>query len=164
MIKSSNRQGLSQMQLSLGSLFSLELLLPSAEMYLFSPWISDIALVDNRVGQYRALRPDEAPSYLRLTELLNHLAQQGTRIHILCRPNLPRNEEVLRRLDPIIKVKYIETFHEKGLITPQFYWRGSMNLTFFGTEVNDEHVEITTDSETVTRALLEAQERWRVLA
>ena len=66
-------------------------------------------------------------------------------------------------VDHDIQVRRVETLHEKGLIGDHFYLRGSMNFTYSGIHINDEHIELTTDSEQVTRALLEARHRWEIL-
>jgi hypothetical protein len=57
----------------------------------------------------------------------------------------------------------VETLHEKGLIGENFYLRGSMNFTYSGIYINDEHIELTTEPDQVARAILEAQQRWEIL-
>lgn len=163
MIKSANRQSSRELQLCLAAFFSLELLAPSSQLYIFSPWLSNMTLIDNRFGQFRALYPDDGQDEWRLVEILNRLALRETSICILCRPNEARNEQVIRLLNRSIQVRYVKTLHEKGIVTEQFYWRGSMNVTYFGVNVNDESIEITTDPESVNIALLEAKNRWGTL-
>jgi hypothetical protein len=53
--------------------------------------------------------------------------------------------------------------HEKGLIGDHFYLRGSMNFTYSGVNLNDEHVELTTEPEQVALALAEAKATWEGL-
>ena len=36
-----------------------------------------------------------------------------------------------------------EDLHEKGLLTPDFYLEGSMNLTYSGVHINQEKVELS---------------------
>lgn len=163
MIKSTNRRSSVQLVSCLRSLFALELASPSQQLYLFSPWISDMPLIDNRFGQFRALIPDWDQQYLRLSTLFNTIAQKGTTVYIVCRPNQERTESFLRKLTPSIHVKKVSTLHEKGLISEHFYLRGSMNFTFSGININDEHVELTTEHAQVARAFLEAQQRWETL-
>ena len=163
MIKSTTRKNSLQLTDCLSSLFMLELALPSQQFYLFSPWISDVALVDNRFGQIRSVAPNLEERQLPLSTLLNTMALRGTAVYIVCRPSYERTEAFLRKLSVDIQVRRVETLHEKGLIGDRFYLRGSMNFTYSGIHINDEHIELTTDSEQVARALLEAQHRWEIL-
>lgn len=163
MIKSTTRKNSLQLTDCLSSLFMLELALPSQQFYLFSPWISDVALVDNRFGQIRSLAPNLEERQLPLSALLNTMTSRGTSVYIVCRPAYERTEAFLRKLSGGIQVRRVETLHEKGLIGDHFYLRGSMNFTYSGIHINDEHIELTTDSEQVALALLEAQHRWEIL-
>jgi hypothetical protein len=163
MIKSSARKSSMQLVDCLSSIFAIELAVPGRYLYLFSPWLSDVALIDNRFGQIRALMPNLGERQLRFSLLLNTIASYGTLIYIVCRPNHERTEAFLTRLSPSIRVKQVETLHEKGLVGENFYLRGSMNFTYSGIHINDEHVELTTEPDQVARALLEAQQRWTTL-
>lgn len=163
MIKSTNRKSSVQLASCLSSLFALELASPSQQLYLFSPWISDMPLIDNRFGQFRALIPDWNQYRLRLSPLLNAIAERGTAVYIVCRPDREYTEAFLRKLAPSIRTRRVSTLHEKGLVSEHFYLRGSMNFTFSGININDEHIELTTEHDQVARALLEAQQRWKTL-
>jgi len=163
MIKSTTRKSSLQLTDCLSSLFMLELALPSQQFYLFSPWISDVVLVDNRFGQVRSIAPNLEECQLPLSTLLNVMTLRGTAVYIVCRPSYERTEVFLRKLSADIRVRQVETLHEKGLITNHFYLRGSMNFTYSGIHINDEHIELTTDTEQVARAMLEARHRWETL-
>ncbi len=163
MIKSTTRKSSVQLTDCLSSLFMLELALPSQQFYLFSPWISDVALVDNRFGQVRSVASNLEERQLPLSTLLNTMASRGTAVYIVCRPSYERTETFLRKLSEDIQIRRVKTLHEKGLVGDHFYLRGSMNFTYSGIHINDEHVELTTDSEQVARALLEARYRWGTL-
>lgn len=160
LIKSSARDSSLQLAACLSSLFAVELLAPSPELYLISPWISNMPLLPNRFGQFRALMPDLSRSALTLADLLSTLAERGVQVRIMCRPNQTQTEDFLRRLSPSISMRKADTLHEKGLVSAQFYLRGSMNFTYSGVNLNDETIELTTDPEEVARALLEARRRW----
>ena len=163
MIKSITRKSSIQLADCISSLFALELAVPGQYLYLFSPWISDIPLIDNRFGQVRALMPNLGQRQLHFSALFNTIAARGTAIYIMCRPEHERTDLFLEKLSPTIQVKRVQTLHEKGLIGENFYLRGSMNFTYSGIHINDEHVELTTETGPVARALLEAQQRWRTL-
>lgn len=144
---------------ALSSLFAMELFAPSRELYLFSPWLSDVTLLNNAFGQFRALLPEHEMAQVRLSALLNTLAQRGTQVCILTRPGV-HSEPFLRRIQAIIHCKYLSTLHEKVLVTNHFYWRGSMNFTYAGVHQNDEHSELSTEPGQIAQALLEARQRW----
>ncbi len=145
MIKSTTRKGALHLTDCLNSLFALELAIPGHSLYLFSPWISDMPLIDNRFGQFRVLLPNLEERQVRLSTVLNAIALRETAVYIVCRPTYERTEAFLNKLSSNIQVKQVETLHEKGLIGEHFYLRGSMNFTYSGIHINDEHVELTTD-------------------
>jgi hypothetical protein len=162
-IKSTNRKSSIQLADCLASLFALELLSPSQQLYLFSPWLSDVPLFSNTFGQFRPLMPEMYGSKVRLSQILNMLAERGTTVYIVCRPHQEGTEAFLRKVSPQIVVRRVKTLHEKGLMSDHFYLRGSMNFTYSGVNINDEHVEFTTEAAAVAGALLEAKNRWEVL-
>lgn len=143
---------------TLGSLFALELLAPSRTIFLTSPWITDFVVLDDSFGQFRALLP-EANGQVRLSAMLNALAEQGTAIHILSQPNTSR--DFLQRLHPHIQCKLRQNLHEKSLLTDHFYLRGSMNFTHSGLNRNDEHVELSTEPSDLAQARVAAQALWQ---
>lgn len=152
----------------LSSLFALELLAPSPELYLISPWLSNVPLLTNHFGQFRAITTEMNKQELHLGDILTLLAEKGSRIHIICRPEHPQTEEFLRSLlgrsQSNIVYRCSETWHEKGLISVHFYLRGSMNFTYAGVNLNDESVELTTEPAEVARAIAEARVAWEGLA
>jgi hypothetical protein len=159
-INSVSRGSSIELTQALSSLLAIELLSPSNVVYLLSPWLSDVVLLRNAFGQFRSVVPEISEKDVRLSQLLNSLAERGTRVRITCRPYQPQTENFLSKLVSRIEIKKAETLHEKGLISARFYLRGSMNFTFSGVYLNDEHIEITTEPEQVTRALAEANLRW----
>jgi len=56
-VKSRARSSSSQLADMIGTLFALELLAPSPEMYVVSPWMSDAPLLDSSFGRFRAFFP-----------------------------------------------------------------------------------------------------------
>lgn len=163
-ITSKARDGSVQLTDCLSSLFALELMCPSPEIYLLSPWISNMPLISGRFGQFRALMGDMGGNDLRLATVLATLAERGAMVRIVCRPNQPLTDEFLNLLPEQIEYRFLETLHEKGLITRSYYLRGSMNFTYSGVNLNDESVELTTDPQDVVPALLEARQRWEMLS
>jgi phosphatidylserine/phosphatidylglycerophosphate/cardiolipin synthase-like enzyme len=162
-IKSRARGSSVQLVSCLGSLFALELLKPSKELYLISPWLSKVPLIDNRFGQFRALASELDKSELHLGDILMLLAGRGTRVRILYRT--PANEMTRQFLKSLQDTENIEyragrDLHEKGLITSHFYVHGSMNFTYAGVNINDESIEIIKDEALIWQALQEAKVSW----
>lgn len=163
-IKSRVRSSTVQLADCLGSLLALELLAPSPDLYLISPWLSDMPLVTNQFGQYRPVVASLVAGDLGLAQVLNLLAERGMRIRIIYKSDQPQTEQFIGRLPASIERRATATLHEKGLVTAQFYLRGSMNFTFSGSNLNDEAVELTTEPTQVALALAEARVQWEALA
>lgn len=147
----------------LGSLFAIELIAPSQQLYLTSPWISNMAILNNRHGQLRALMPEMAKDWLGLADVLNELAERGAHVRVACREDQRETRRFLEGLAPAVEWRHSPVLHMKGLVSASFYLRGSMNFTYSGVNINDEQVELSTESEVVAGAYLEAQTRWEDL-
>src|SRR5438309_2246285 len=102
-IRSRAKGGSVQLADCLASLFSLELLAPSPELYLLSPWVSEVRFLDNRYGQLRSVLADISTRLLGLSEILALLAERGTVVRLLCRYDQPQTQEFLRRLPPQVE-------------------------------------------------------------
>ncbi|MCB1031934.1 MAG: hypothetical protein KDA95_11385 [Acidimicrobiales bacterium] len=131
--------------------FAQELLQASEKLFLVAPWISNIVVFDNRMGQFSALNPEWGKREVRLVEVLVAAAANGSSIHVLTRPDR-HNLHVERRLKEsmsdaglaeklVWKVK--PSLHSKGLLTDSFYLDGSMNLTESGVRLNDETIALS---------------------
>ncbi len=163
-INSVARSGGVELAECLRSVFALELMVPSPELYLISPWISDMPLLSNRFGQMRAVLGEAGPDQLGLAAVLITLAERGVQIRIICKPGQVSTDDFLRKLPSVIEYRMVETLHEKGLISAHCYLRGSMNFTYSGMSLNDEHIELSTEPSAVARALTEARRRWETSA
>ncbi|HEY1353882.1 MAG TPA: phospholipase D-like domain-containing protein DpdK [Ktedonobacteraceae bacterium] len=146
-----------------GTLLALGLLKPSPELYLLSPWVSKVPLLDNRFGQFRALVGDLDTARLHLGDILRLLAGRGTQVRILYRA--PANEMTSQFLASVRDIKHIacrgvRTLHEKGLITSHFLVHGCMNFTYAGVNINDESRQILTEEAAIWQALQEARVSW----
>ncbi len=73
-INSVARSGGVELAECLRSVFALELMVPSPELYLISPWISDMPLLSNRFGQMRAVLGEAGSDQLGLAAVLMTLA------------------------------------------------------------------------------------------
>lgn len=153
---------------ALQGLFVAELLAPSQPLWMVTPWISDVPLIDNRTGRFSGLLPDLPQRWIRLSEvLLKHMTRGGT-VVIACRP-IPHNKSFSGRLErscaehglvPRLRVRLEEDLHEKGVLTKNLLLSGSMNLTFNGLRRLEESIVISADPNRVARTLLDYQDRW----
>ncbi|AOS46095.1 putative ATP-dependent helicase Lhr [Lacunisphaera limnophila] len=140
----------------LESLVAVELLAPGDELWLVSPWISDLALLDNRSGGYAGLEPAWPKRFLSLAELLVFalLKNPALRIFVVTRP-VEHNQRFCSRLQNLAELEgcadrlAIDSsraeLHTKGLIATTFALNGSMNFTRSGVEVLEETVQLETE-------------------
>jgi len=144
----------------------------SRPIYICSPWISDFVVFENRFGEFSHLLPAiEEQSGIRFSDCLRQLANLHD-VRIISR----RTEVTLTFLSsPVLVddgVRYVlaeDDLHEKGFLTPIFYFEGSMNLTYSGVHINKEkllyHAGRDPDvSRRMTLAYLELDRRWQQLS
>lgn len=133
----------------LEGIFVAELLVPSEQIWLVSPWISDIDILDNRCGQFSSLVSTWGLRRIRLSEIFAQLMLHSI-VHIVARPD-PHNESFLQKMRDLskaseapgnLRVAIRETLHLKGLLGQDYYLSGSMNITYNGVEVNHEGVTL----------------------
>lgn len=147
----------------LTALFARELIMPSDELFLVEPWISNIVIIDNREGTFDTLNPGWGKREVRLAEVLANLAAGGTRIHVVVRPD-PHNQRFLGLLEEAMldagcaddarrTVRQLAELHTKGLLFGrQVLLKGSMNLTENGVSFNDEQVSVIFDGKAIADA------------
>jgi hypothetical protein len=151
----------------LQTLLVTELLDPSSELLVLSPWISDIVVIDNSAGQFKSILPGMPSRPVRLTEVLVELARRGTRVRIMMRDD-DKNTAVRTRIKdlhasgPRPEIIIRHNVHDKGLLSDRFHVHGSMNLTFYGQAVNEEGVTVTSDLDAIARARLDYQGRYQL--
>ncbi|MFT5468122.1 MAG: hypothetical protein ACI8UO_003230 [Verrucomicrobiales bacterium] len=149
----------------LESLFAAELLAPSEEIWLVSPWVTDLPLLDNRAGAYAGLEPSWPKRFLTLAELLAFALKTSPscQLRVVTRPDI-HNRRFCQRLrtlaeldatdERLVMEEDRETLHTKGLAGTHFALKGSMNFTYNGIEVLEEAVELETDLSRVASLLL----------
>lgn len=151
----------------LEAIFVAELLMPSESIWLVSPWITDIDILDNRCGQFSSLVPTWGLRRIRLSEVFAQIMSQS-QVHIVARPD-PHNDAFLRKMDDLsrtsdaagnLQVVIRDTLHLKGLLGQDYYLSGSMNLTHYGVEVNHEGISLDRSAEAVAQARIHFQENY----
>ncbi|RYE54289.1 MAG: hypothetical protein EOP48_12645 [Sphingobacteriales bacterium] len=148
------------------SLFASELLAPGKTIYLFSPWLSNVAILDNSTNSFRQVNPLWPRGVISLTSVLEHLISKGTEIRI-CVNHSDHNKFLMSWIDQMIKRGYSNVLgkrrkdlHKKGLLFDKGFISGSMNFTFNGLNVLDERVVFTTHDGDIASAQIEFENYW----
>lgn len=144
------------------SLLAVELLAPSEELWLVSPWVSDLAILDNRAGGYAGLDPAWPKRYITLAEILIFVLRSNpsAQVRLVTRPD-DHNLKFCDRLSMLASQDGCagrliidngrSSLHTKGLIAGNFAMNGSMNFTRNGVEVLDETVHLETDPQRIAQ-------------
>ena len=82
------------------NLLVAELLAPSRQLWVLSPWISDVDVIDNTAGQFKTVLPGSPSRRIRLTEVLIELARRGSEVRVLTR-DVESNIVVRQRLENV---------------------------------------------------------------
>ena len=151
----------------LQSIFVTELLRPSRRLWIVSPWISDIELIDNSARQFSTLCPEWPANKVRVSIVLASLIRRGSHVMVIVNEAHHNDDFVARmRSDNSIPTDSLtiirsEELHEKGILGDYFTLDGSMNLTFSGVYLNEEHLIYRCDLASVEQRRLELENRWR---
>jgi hypothetical protein len=146
-----------------------ELLAPSDHVWLVSPWVSDIVVVDNMSGSYEPLVSEWGTRHLRLAELLAGLIRRDAVVTLATRP-IPENDVFVEQVQNELAVRggdasrfrvhRSDILHEKGLLGNGYHLSGSMNFTMNGIDLLDEAVIYETDAAFIAEARLDFERRW----
>jgi phosphatidylserine/phosphatidylglycerophosphate/cardiolipin synthase-like enzyme len=144
---------------ALQTLIVSELLAPGRRLLLVSPWISDVALLDNRSGRFTRLNSNWSASTISLSAVIRALLERQTHVHIAYgtgedKPDfIQRLEEGVRRdgttrfltvrRAPQLANQAID--HQKAFAGDDWVVHGSMNLTNRGILLNGELVTVSTE-------------------
>src|SRR5688572_22453883 len=113
----------------LQTIFAAELLSPSRTLWIVSPWLRDIPVLDNRNGGCIALDPGFPRGLVRLSRVLTSLLNRGGQIVIATRPDLQSREvvEAVRSTTDGLPVIHRETeqLHAKGIVSDAIALVGS---------------------------------------
>ena len=67
---------------ALQAVFLAEVVAPSEQVWIVTPWISDVPIIDNRTGRLDGVWSDVPARWLRLAEVIVHILHSGGRITI----------------------------------------------------------------------------------
>jgi hypothetical protein len=150
----------------LQTIFVAESLVPSRCIWIISPWISDIPVIDNRTNAFLAIEPSWVGGRVRLAQVLAKVVGVGTTVHLATRPD-EHNSGFLERLREEVptsarqlRVHCVDDLHEKGILGDGYYLSGSMNFTLNGISLNEEAVHYYTSPEIISETRLVFSSRW----
>ncbi len=163
MIRSNPRAGVRINDVLSAALVS-ELLDPSPHLWLVSPWVSDIVVLDNRDERLLGVFDETHARELRLSEVLARLVTAGSALHVAVRPD-EHNDQFVDGLHRLVgsgafNLHKGPDLHEKTLCGFDWLITGSMNFTWRGLEMNDEAVTYTVDPAAAAQARLDLEHRW----
>lgn len=153
---------------ALQCVFVSEILLPSKPLWIVTPWISDVPIIDNRSGRFVGLIPALPQRWIRLGEAIEQQLIRGGSIVIACRPddhNRSFTDQVHHRSRELgrrqrVRISVSPELHEKGILSASAFLSGSMNMTYNGLRRLEEVVHLTDESDAVARARAAYQDRW----
>jgi phosphatidylserine/phosphatidylglycerophosphate/cardiolipin synthase-like enzyme len=168
-IRKSRRNSANEAADLLAGLFIAEITAPSKCLWLVSPWISDVELIDNSAGSYSALARF-GKRRIRLTEILVSLTARGCHV-VVGTTSDKHNTRFIQRLELLaadarvservtIVIDTSEQLHTKAMTSDDYSLSGSMNITYNGIQVREESIELRTDSEFVAQARMDAFDRF----
>ncbi len=143
-------------------LFVGELLSPSNRIWLVTPWISNVPIIDNCTGSMSTLDPTWGKRKIRLIEILLRLMNLDVEVIIVTRPDEHCKRFIENIYDTVnnhgvddkIRVIFRKELHTKGFLTQESMMTGSMNLTYNGLYLLDESVIFDTDPQYVGQTRL----------
>ncbi|MGO4478707.1 phospholipase D-like domain-containing protein DpdK [Massilia sp. 2TAF26] len=144
----------------LQSMFVAEMLISTGELWIVSPSISNVVLIDNRSGNFDALNPEWGRREVRLVDVLVALMVRGAVVRIVTRDDEINHPFISKLRDGALQLglddQYSITLREKlhnegGVLLSNSLLMGSMNWTYKGMEINDERVEFSLDQEELAR-------------
>jgi len=149
------------------SMFFAELLAPSRPLWLFSGWISDIAIVDNASRQFQSLCPYWEAREIRLSECLDALSDRGGRVVLVLR-NDRHNDQFIAIIKKTngwnmgnIGIAMTDLQHAKAMVGEHFMIDGSMNYTYNGITHSNEKVTYRCAVSAIQEELLKQDGQWR---
>jgi phosphatidylserine/phosphatidylglycerophosphate/cardiolipin synthase-like enzyme len=152
----------------LAAIFSAELTQPSSEVWLVSPWIRNVVVLDNQGGDFAALDVTWGQREIRLFDCLASLVARGGRVRLKTSRDrasqdlvaaLTRRARDLEVADHL-QVSVSDRLHTKGLLTDRCLIRGSMNFTLRGVEFNEEAVTYDIDPASIAEMRISLDEQW----
>jgi phosphatidylserine/phosphatidylglycerophosphate/cardiolipin synthase-like enzyme len=134
-------------------IFVSELLAPSRCLWIVSPWLRDVPVLDNTTGSFLSLCPELPRTEVRLSRILRELMNRGTRLVIATRSD-EGNRQVVDALGSVAADRVPicherANLHAKGIVGDRYSLIGSMNITYNGLDFLTEMLVFQTGREQV---------------
>jgi len=147
----------------LQSMFVGEMLGSGTRIWIVSPWVSNIVLIDNRSGNFDSFSPEWGRNEIRLADVLIGLMARGTEVVLVTRDletnipflNLLQDATAMHAIEQQLIVQFDPLLHTKGVLLSHSLLIGSMNLTYNGLEINDEWIQFSIDPDDIATTRLE---------
>jgi len=160
----SQQTGVATIRELLQSMFVGEILQAGERIWIVSPWISNVVVIDNRSGNFDTLNPEWSRSEIRFVDVLIALMARGSQLVVVTR-NLDTNTGFLNKLrdeadrsglDHQLTINTREDLlHTKGILLSKSLLMGSMNITYNGLEMNHEWIQFSIDPDDIASTRLE---------
>ena len=151
----------------LQALFVAEIISPSKCIWIVSPWITDIPIIDNLTNAFSTLEPQWGRTQVRLSQIIYKLLDMGTTVRIATRSSHSTenfissiNSRTSSWVDAPLDIQEVDELHEKGILGDDYYLAGSMNFTYNGITLNEESVHFHTDPQIVAENRVIFRDRW----
>lgn len=147
----------------LQTMFVGEVLNKANKIWIVSPWVSNIIIIDNRSGNFDSLNPEWGRREIRLIDLLISIMTRGSEVVVVTR-DVETNIGFLNSFNDLVEEHALseqvtvirrDKLHTKGILLSKSQLMGSMNLTYYGLEINDESISFSIDLEDVAQTRLE---------
>lgn len=133
-------------------IFAAELVSQSRCLWIVSPWLRDVPVLDNTTGAFLSVCPELPRSEVRLSMVLRELVGRGTQLVVATRPE-PGNRQLVEALGDmhysgptdLILFQERNDLHAKGIVGDRYCLTGSMNLTYNGVDRLTEMLMFQTD-------------------
>ncbi|MFW5891486.1 MAG: phospholipase D-like domain-containing protein DpdK [bacterium] len=145
---------------ALSTIFLLEAIKPSPEIYIFSPWITNSVIIENYTNNYSSLFPFNDKNEIKLSDFIELCVWRGTKCRIITRMQGGATKSFYNQMKDIAEFRKSNTEHEKAFISNNFVINGSMNFTKSGIYFNGESIVISNDKSEISKAFITANEVW----
>lgn len=143
----------------LQSMLVAELLMPSRRLWLVSPWITDIQVIDNSGRRFGSLDPGWDAGPILLSAYISTYLDRSASIAVVTNFD-QHNNRMLRHLEQLtvdhprrLVIRQLDAIHAKGIVGDHFALTGSMNITYSGVHINSEYLDYTAEPALVHETL-----------
>ena len=128
----------------------------SDTIWIVSGWITDFILLDNTFNGWTNLNPSWVTGKIKFSDMIIFLAETGSDINLVLKDD-EKSRDFIEKIknNNRIKIIYKDSEHEKGLLTSNIWFLGSMNFTYWGLHKSDEGVTIINDPIRINKCFLE---------